>query len=197
MAWSQQLTDAELASLLCSDPEAGFSLLLQRFGARINGYLKGHFPSLDDAQREDVLTDAMLGVARSFDASRGSLAAWLLLLAHQQAVRRLRDAHAQLGVAEPLWSDVSGGEDPQAVLETTERLQQLRAALASLPGLERAVLEADMEAGRPERAEQLARQLETTEASIYAARRRGRVKLRQRCEWVRQWLQRDERDNHE
>ncbi|HVW39138.1 MAG TPA: hypothetical protein VHB99_17605, partial [Pirellulales bacterium] len=50
-------------------------------------------------------------------------------------------------------------------------------AMSQLSELERAVIEADIDAGKQARAGSLARRLRTTEHSIYAARARARRKL--------------------
>ncbi len=190
MAWSSEVNDLEIVRLIHDDPEQGFTLLLQQYGGRIQGYLRQRFPTLDEADRTDAVTDAMLALADSFDAQRGTLPAWFLLLAHQQAVRLLRSSPSVD------WGDASDGHleglshggDPLAEMETRERVCEVRHAIAALPALERAVLEADLAEGRTTVARVLAKQLRTTEGSIYAARKRARSKLISHCSWIRDWL---------
>lgn len=191
MSRSNDISDGELAELIRGDPQRGFTCLLQRYGGRVRGYLRRRFPSLDEADVQDAVTDAMLRLADSFDARRGTLAAWFVLLAHQQAVRVLRSRGAFLpeGASQGWLEAVAPGDDPLAALEAVERVQEVQRTIASLPDLERAVLEADVAAGRTVVAELLAQRLETTVASIYAARRRGRAKLIDKCSWIRHWLQ--------
>ena len=193
MARSNELSDTELVQLIRDDPQQGFTVLLQQHGGRVHGDLRRRFPSLEPAELQDAVTDAMLRLADTFEVHRGPLSAWLLLLAHQQAVRRLRaQGSAPVGGAcgDGLeW--VAAWDDPSAGLETVERLQDVYRVVASLPDLERAVLEADLAAGHTAAAGGLARDLDTTEGSIYAARRRGRRKVAARCRWVRDWLRSD------
>ncbi|MFW6169789.1 MAG: RNA polymerase sigma factor [Planctomycetota bacterium] len=182
--------------LIREDPEEGFTVLLRQHGGRIRGDLARRFPSLDEGELEDAVTDAMLRLADTFDADRGVLPAWFLLLAHQQAVRllRLRNSAHVTALSREVLEGVTGRDDPLASLETLERLQEMQQAVASLPGLERAVVEADLTAGCSAAAEGLAKQLGTTEASVYAARRRGRRKVLGRCRWVQDWLRSDNSD---
>jgi RNA polymerase sigma factor (sigma-70 family) len=146
----------------------------------------------------DVLADAMLVLAGTFDPSRGSLAAWFLFLAHQQAVavirsRRTRREARQLdGVPEP--ADPAPHGVDQLLAE--ERLAHVREALAVLSDLERSVIEADLGAQRVVAAEQLAVQLNTTAGSVYSARRRARRKLLKRCGWLREVAE-EKRDDHD
>lgn len=190
MVWSNGVADPEIVRLIRDDPQAGFTLLLQRYGGRIQGYLRQRFPSLDPGDLCDAMTDAMLSLADSFDAQRGSLPAWFLLLAHQKAVGRLRSQNPRRRVvAELVGDEPDRGGDPLSQVESRERLDEVYKLIRNLPALERSVLEADLEEGRTVAADTLARQLGTTAGSIYAARRRARQKLIQRCNWVRAWLQ--------
>ncbi|MGM0486143.1 MAG: RNA polymerase sigma factor [Planctomycetota bacterium] len=185
-----QLPDRELIQLIREDPEQGFTVLLRQYGGRVRGDLCRRFPSLEEGELEDAVTDAMLRLGETFDGDRGALPAWFLLLAHQQAIRLLRGRNSDhvTALSREDLEGVAASDDPLASLETVERLQEVHQAVASLPGLERAVLEADLAAGRGAAAEGLAKQLGTTEASVYAARRRGRRKVIGRCRWVQDWL---------
>ncbi len=197
MVWSSDASDLLIAQLIGDDPQQGFSLLLQQYGGRIRGYLRQRFPSLDPADLHDVITDAMLALGTSFDASRGTLPAWFLLLAHQQAVQLLRSRRAHLahrGGEEDV-QQLAGGADPLAALISAERVAQLQRAVASLPWLERSVVEADLDEGRGVAAEHLAERLDTTVGSIYAARKRARRKLIRACDWIRDFWQGEEGDH--
>ena len=159
---------------------------MEHYGGRVAGYLRQRFPSLDDHDIHDVVADAVLGLADSFDASRGSLAAWFLLLAHQRAVRRLR---TQRRAAQwESWSDdgepAGAGLTPLEELATRERLCEVDEVIQSLSTLEQAVVKADVEAGGSVPAEDLALRLRTTAGSVYAARQRARRKLLSRCAWI-------------
>ena len=190
MVWSSDANDLQIAQLICDDPQQGFTLLLQHYGGRIRGYLRQRFPSLDRADVQDVLTDAMLALEASFDTTRGTLPAWFLLLAHQHAVQLLRSRRTSLATRsdEEAVQQLVSGDDPLGELISAERQADLYRVMAALPPLERAVVEADLDEGRGVAAQQLATQLGTTEGSIYAARRRARQKLLSQCGWIRDSL---------
>jgi len=183
--------DQQIARWMRQGESRGFTLLMQHYGGRVAGFLRQRFPSFDEQAIHDVLADAMLALADSFDPTRGSLAAWFLLLAHQRAVSRLRADRS-----EPQWESWTSDCEPAAAdatplehLATHERLLEVEKIVRSLPALEQAVVEADWEEGRAVSAQELATRLQTTAGSIYAARRRARQKLLARCPWINRMLQ--------
>lgn len=182
--------EQQIAQWLRQGESRGFSLLMQHYGGRVAGFLRQRFPSLDDHDIHDVLADAMLALADSFDASRGSLPAWFLLLAHQRAVRRLRTQRSQ-----PLWESwgsdfepADTGATPLEKLATRERLLEVQEVIRSLSTLEQAVVQTDLDEGRAVSAQDLATRLHTTAGSVYAARQRARRKLLARCPWISEML---------
>jgi RNA polymerase sigma-70 factor (ECF subfamily) len=171
--------DATIVRLLESGHEQGVVLLLERHGGRVASYLRRRFPSLTDDQLHDALVDAVLALRESYDPSRSHLGSWLLLLAHQKAVNRLR-RRRRPQASDELDRVVDHRQGPESRLEEQQQWEQLQEALAGLSSLERAVIEADLAGGQPANAEVLARQLKTTARSVYAARTRARQKLLQR-----------------
>jgi len=198
MAWSSDLSDDDIVQQMRDDPQRGFTLLLERYGGRIHGFLRQRFPMLDDAALHDAIVDAMLLLVDSFDARRGPLSAWFLLLAHQQVAGALRCRKPGVTVraAGDQLPDLEDHDDPLARLQSLERLSELQRAIGSLPPLERAVLEADLAEGRPVVARELADRLGTSIAAVYTARRRARAKVFARCDWIRSWLP-NGKPNHE
>lgn len=171
--------DAHLVRLICQDDPEAAGVLLHRCGGRVHGHLRRRFPSLDDSDIHDILVDALLRLLETFDPQRGSPGPWLLFLAHRAAVDRIRASSARQKTvrfaADQEVEDLSG--DPVDALLWAERREQIALAVQALPGLERAVMEADLEAESAAPAAQLAKQLNTTEGSIYTARQRARQKL--------------------
>ena len=100
MVWSPDADDLRIAQLICDDPQQGLTQLLEQYGGRIRGYLRQRFPSLDGADVQDVITDAMLALAASFDAISRDVAG--LVLAAGASARR---AVASVAAIEPV-----GGE---------------------------------------------------------------------------------------
>lgn len=155
--------------------------VLRQFGGKVAGHLARRFPTLAEDERHDVLVDALVAFGRTYEPAKGPAGPWLLLLAHQRAIDWLRAAPGQpptLG-----WQthyDMGTQRDaPQRRLEYQERVEEIHAAIARLAPMERAVIEADLDAEGTANARRLARQLETTERAVYAARARAREKLLQ------------------
>ena len=193
MVGSSDADDLEIARLLRADPHEGIRRLLLQCGGRIRGYLRQRFPSLDESDLQDVLTDAMLAVAESYDPARGTLPAWFLLLAHQQAVKRIR-AQQPRGSREVQADEhelARSDDDPLSRMIERECLEELDAVIMRFPTLERAVMQADLDAGHTVSASMLAETLDTTEASVYAARKRARRRMMRQCRWIRERLARE------
>jgi RNA polymerase sigma factor (sigma-70 family) len=173
------IDDSHLVQLVQEGDDLAVALILQVHGGRVQGYLRKRFPSFDDHDLHDVLVDAVLRLVRTYDADRGALGPWFLLLAHQAAVDLLRRgtttrATVGLGAEHEV---LDGRSSPESQMIGSERLQEVRRALTELSPLERAVIEADLDAGEAADARTLARMHNTSEGSIYAARRRARKKL--------------------
>ncbi|MCU0959255.1 MAG: hypothetical protein MUF48_04055 [Pirellulaceae bacterium] len=176
-------------SLRRGEPEA-YAELLERHGGRVGGYLRRRFPTLDEHALQEALADALLAIGESFDARRGTLPAWFLFLAHQQAVARIRSRRSR-----PAWESLEADREPAArtgtpleQLVTEERVHEMEQVIGSLSTLEQAVIEADLAEGGAMSADQLAARLQTTPGSVYAARQRARRKLLARCAWIRTLL---------
>jgi DNA-directed RNA polymerase specialized sigma24 family protein len=183
-------TEQQIFQLMRQGEQHGFALLLQNYGGRVAGYLRQHFPALDDHDVQDVLADAMLTLVDSFDSSRGTLAAWFLFLARQRAVGRLRAGRSRPHL-EPWTPDVEPVDKQATPLEnlaTQERWLEVEEVIRSLSSLEQAVVEADLDEGGAALAEDIATRLQTTPGSVYAARQRARRKLLARCPWIRAML---------
>jgi RNA polymerase sigma factor (sigma-70 family) len=183
-----------VASMRAGDPQA-YATMLELYGGRVAGYLRQRFPAMDEHDLQDALADALLAVAESFDGQRGSLPAWFLFLAHQQAVGRWRSRQAR-----PDWEPLAGHPEPAAgnatplqELATVERMHEVEKVIQSLSKLEQAVIRADVAEGGATSADALAERLQTTPGSVYAARQRARRKLWERCAWIQDMLR--ERDD--
>lgn len=160
--------------------DTSWEKLLRQHGGKIEGYLRRRFPSFDDEARHDVLVDALVLFQRTFDAERGEPGPWLLLLAHQQAISRLRTDQrrvapwALIGDAEAIESSNDGA---MLSIDRAETVERVREAVDRLAPMERAVIEADLDVDGTVNAQWLAEQLETTPRAVYAARARAREKL--------------------
>jgi len=90
---------------------------------------------------EDVLQDIFLQLWRNpdaFDASRGSLAAWLAVISRHRAIDRLRKRRPELDVDECV---IAGGPDLRDETERNLVVEKVRAVLAEMNPDQRRALE--------------------------------------------------------
>lgn len=79
--------DGELLSLLRSSPEKGFKALVSQYGGLVYAVIRRILPHAADAEAcaADVFSEFYLGMDR-YDPSKGSLKAWLCVIARNNAV---------------------------------------------------------------------------------------------------------------
>lgn len=137
----------------------------------------GNPPDAEEITQE-VFVQAWRQAAR-YDASRGTVVAWLLMITRSRAIDRLRgrppivDTPADEGVAKWL-AESSDGPEAQAV--TAEQVDRVRRALAVLPRLQRVAIELAFYEGLTHA--DVAAQLEQPLGTIKTRIRLGLLKLR-------------------
>lgn len=181
----QQIADADLLELWdLGRGDESVRLLLERYGGGVRAALRRRFPSVRD---EHLLLQGMHDAARGlldvYQPSKGtSLGGWFLFVAARRVSDILRGERQYRLRMLPLtgheWSDHHA--TPAGELASEEFRQRVAEALELLSPLERAVIEADIDAGKQACAARLSKQLKTTEQSVYAARARARRKLLRR-----------------
>jgi len=95
----------------------------------------------DTAAAEDVLQEVFMQLWRNpavFDANRGSLPAWLAVIARNRSIDVLRKRKAETDVAEVI---VFVEQDLASHAEGSRALEKIRGALGSMPGPQRIALE--------------------------------------------------------
>src|SRR5215831_2936384 len=141
------MTDAPDSALLDriarADPDA-LAALYDRHASRVLGLTTRILADPDEA--EDVLQELFLQVwrePRRFDAARGSVLTWLLVLARSRAIDRLRalrrrgrDRRVDLEAA-----DIPTGGDLERDAQTAQESDAVRRVLAQLPADQRRALE--------------------------------------------------------
>jgi RNA polymerase sigma-70 factor (ECF subfamily) len=95
----------------------------------------------DAAGAEDVLQDVFLQLWRNpdaFDASRGSLAAWLTVISRHKAIDRLRKRRPETDIEDCV---IASGPDLRDETERTLVIEKVRAVLEQMNPDQRKVLE--------------------------------------------------------
>jgi RNA polymerase sigma-70 factor (ECF subfamily) len=126
--------DLALLQRIAARDDAAMAELYDRHHRLAYAIVRRIVQSPSDA--EEVLQEAFVRVwsrADTFDARLGSPAAWLVRIARNRAIDRLRARQARAGVSAPV--PVSEGESP-------ERDLAVRGAVAALPAAQRALIEA-------------------------------------------------------
>lgn len=184
--------DPETARLLVGRDPEGVSRLLADHSNKVIGLLRKEFTKVLDLQEiEDVVSQASMRVWNAggrYDPQRGTLSAWLYVIARNCA-RRMIEAkrrHATVAFVDNLDSAASTVTQT-AIDEVVEReadapkdrfLQDVQACIQELAPQQRAVLLADLAAGGTAATPQLMEQLNTSANSIYVSRNNGRKALR-------------------
>lgn len=95
----------------------------------------------DAAAAEDVLQDVFLQLWRNpdaFDASRGSLAAWLAVISRHRSIDRLRKRRPEVDIEDCV---IAGGPDLRDETERALVIEKVRVVLAEMNPDQRKVLE--------------------------------------------------------
>lgn len=103
----------------------------------------------DRGESEDVLQEAFVRVwdrAGTYSATLGTPLAWLVRIARNRAIDRLRSRHVRANVAEPLdvapaALDATSEGNPEEVTATAEQRRAIVAALDTLPAEQRQLVE--------------------------------------------------------
>ena len=127
-----------IARLRAGDQQA-MSELYDRYGKVV--YAVALRVLQDAAAAEDVLQDVFLQLWRNpdaFDASRGSLAAWLAVIARHRSIDRLRKRRPEMDIEECV---ITSGPDPRDETERALVVEKVRGALAEMNPDQRSALE--------------------------------------------------------
>ena len=95
----------------------------------------------DTSAAEDVVQDVFLQLWRNpdaFDASRGSLAAWLAVIARHRSIDRLRKRRPEVDIEDCV---IAGGPDLRDETERALVIEKVRVVLAEMNPDQRKVLE--------------------------------------------------------
>jgi len=171
-------SERELAAQLQRGDVGGVESLYDRYGRL--AYSLAYRMLNDAAASEEVVQEAFLALWRnvsSFDATRGTLRAWLLTIVRNRAIDRLRGSRGQQPIAsiEQLNRSTEVPDAWETVSLELER-KQVREALAALPAEQRRTLELAYFGGLTQ--VEIARQMEVPLGTVKGRMRIGLEKVR-------------------
>lgn len=98
----------------------------------------------NDADAADIVQETFVELwrrAADFDATRGSVRAWVVTIARTRAISRLRKLRLRQASPDPDPASKSEPSSPAAIVEGRQTLDRLSEALAQLPEAQREVVE--------------------------------------------------------
>jgi len=131
--------DAVLVSAIRSGDEQAMEQLYERYSAVV--YSVALRVLGDTGAAEDILQEVFMQLWRSpdvFDASRGSLAGWLAVIARNRAIDSLRKRRPETDITDVV---VCFEPDMLRGAEWSRSLDKIRGVLASMPAPQRSALE--------------------------------------------------------
>jgi RNA polymerase sigma-70 factor (ECF subfamily) len=133
------MSDAEIIARIYSGDDGAMALLYDRYSQVV--YAVALRVLADRSSAEDILQDVFMQLWRkpqAFNASRGSLAAWLAVIARNRAIDQLRRKRPELEAVE---SVISVDPNLENTAERNQAIERVRAVLGGMPEEQRAALE--------------------------------------------------------
>ncbi len=133
------VTDAEIITRIYSGDEGAMALLYDRYSRVV--YAVALRVLSDGSAAEDILQDVFMQLWRNpqaFNASRGSLAAWLAVIARNRAIDLLRKKRPE---AEAVETVIAADPDVENMAGRNLAIEKVRSVLAGMPAEQRAALE--------------------------------------------------------
>jgi len=175
-------TDRALVALIEGRDADALAALYDRHAARLMGL--AHRILGDTGEAEEVLQEVFLYVwrsASSFDASRGTVLAWLLVVTRSRAIDRVRSRRPMSRAVRQDLDEISntpGAQDVEADSATRQWESLCRSAIADLPADQRRVLELAYFGGLTH--QEIAEKTSTPLGTVKTRARLGLMKLRER-----------------
>ena len=175
-------TDRALVALIEGRDADALAALYDRHAARLMGL--AHRILGDTGEAEEVLQEVFLYVwrsASSFDASRGTVLAWLLVVTRSRAIDRVRSRRPMSRAVRQDLDEISNtpaAQDVEADSATRQWESLCRSAIADLPADQRRVLELAYFGGLTH--QEIAEKTSTPLGTVKTRARLGLMKLRER-----------------
>jgi len=133
------VSDAEIITRIHSGDGSAMAVLYDRYSPVV--YAVALRVLSDGSAAEDILQDVFIQLWRNpqaFNASRGSLAAWLVVIARNRAIDQLRKRRPEVEAAEIV---ISVAPELESTAERKLAIEKVRAVLAGMSAEQRAALE--------------------------------------------------------
>jgi len=175
-------TDRALVARIEGRDADALAALYDRHAARLMGL--AHRILGDTGEAEEVLQEVFLYVwrsASSFDASRGTVLAWLLVVTRSRAIDRVRSRRPMSRAVRQDLDEISNtpaAQDVEADSATRQWESLCRSAIADLPADQRRVLELAYFGGLTH--QEIAEETSTPLGTVKTRARLGLMKLRER-----------------
>lgn len=150
MATAAPADDLSLLQRIASRDDAAMAELYDRHSRVAYAIIRRIVQSPSDA--EEVLQETFVRVwsrADTYDARLGSPAAWVVRIARNRAIDRLRARQARSDVNAPVpvtdaapEPELPAHDTPESVLRSTHAAMAVRGAVAALPAAQRTLIEA-------------------------------------------------------
>lgn len=174
---ADEVSDDEIAVRILDKEELGLRQLLVKHGKKVKSFLRWKYGGqLDDEDRTDVLHQVAYRAWKymgSFDDKRGSLGAWLVGIAQNEAIDFLQRERLPVGDLE---HDPTAADDDDTKLDPERRklFEDLDRILEELPRMQQLVAKEDLRSGGEADGPALAKKLGKTANAVRVARSKAR-----------------------
>ncbi len=175
------LDDARLMSRVSSGEPGAVEELFDRFGGLVFRIARQMLPS--NAEAEDAVQEVFLRLwktAHRFDPERAKLVTWVILLSKRHVIDRLRRKSSRPKTVAAPEEAIPGKAPAPTRLERDESGLQLRSVVATLPELQRLVIEKAYFGGFTLR--EISIQMDLPLGTVKSALSRGLGRLRDRLD---------------
>lgn len=172
-----ECSDAELLSLVAQQDRTALGVLYDRHSSLLYSMILR--VAGDPAEAQDLLHDAFLQIQRkaaAYDAAGGRPVGWLVTVARNLAIDRVRTARRRRELVEEHARPGTEAHSGDAAVQRQDEARHLVEAVAGLPSAQREALELAYFAGFTQ--EEISEKLQEPLGTIKARIRRGLLKLR-------------------
>jgi len=175
------LDDARLMARIAAGEQRAVEDLCDRFGGLVYRIARQLLPT--NAEAEDAVQEVFLRLwktADRYDPERAKLVTWVILLSRRHVIDRLRRKNSRPRTVSAPTDILPAAVGPQPAVERDEEGQHLRKAVATLPEMQRVVIEKAYFQGFTLR--EVSVQLDLPLGTVKSALSRGLARLRDRIE---------------